>query len=354
MERIQGLMKDYSLDYEEYFNRRLVGCDEESGQWDIFSRDIDSDTSNIYGTWNGHCDRFTAYGNRNSLNTVMTNNHTLYYCSSRVSETTPDLVFNNNNPSLASNSLALWFGCFDATMTTFFATDNLLYQSYGQYRQQFFDVQDDVDFVPWVVWDDDDLSLWRGPVALLTGSVQELYLISQDETQRVYMRRKLVDQWDRDNDGTTWNSLSDNRYTLQILKLRWFDAWSEHSFGTISPWIVDGQIDTWACDASQWFICTWVDLGGAYTDYKLPNSVDDGRVDILTQDISVRDWKVIVSPLRDPKIAFAEDMSQINPTVTLVIETGLYGKNRRGKIPFETLEKYTITVQTTFASKYFY
>lgn len=349
MERIQILMEDYSIDYEEYFNRRLVWCDSASDYGDTFARNISGAIDN------GHCDRFTAYGNRNSLDIVNQNNHIVHACSSISDQSSPDIVFHNNNKPLDSDSLANGFGCFASTINDFATIpDALYYQSYGQYAQHFVDVQDDVDFVPGVVWDDDDISLWHGPQAILSGATQELYLISQDETQRTYIRRKLVDQGDRNRDGTTGNVLADNRYTLQILKLRWFDAGHTHDFDAGESTTVDGQIDTRACDASQWFVCQWASIGSAFADYRLPLDTDDGWADLLTQDVSVRDRHIIISPLRDPDLAFARDTDQINPHLTIVMTLWLVGKNWHGRVPPETLEAYTITIQTSLASKYFY
>jgi hypothetical protein len=71
------------------------------------------------------------------------------------------------------------------------------------------------------VGDDDDKDLGKGPDALLSSTgVQELYLISPDQTSRVYIRRVLVESGDRNRDGLTGNVDTDNLYTLQVLKLR--------------------------------------------------------------------------------------------------------------------------------------
>lgn len=49
MEKLHVLMADYTVDYEEYYNRRIIGCDD----------------SSMRGTGgeNGYCDLFTSYGN---------------------------------------------------------------------------------------------------------------------------------------------------------------------------------------------------------------------------------------------------------------------------------------------------
>jgi len=58
VERLNVLLQDYVIDYEEYFNRQMVGCTTGGGTGTAF-------------TWltngSGYCDRFTAYGNGNAL-----------------------------------------------------------------------------------------------------------------------------------------------------------------------------------------------------------------------------------------------------------------------------------------------
>lgn len=79
IEKINLLLKDYTIDYEEYFNRKNIGCDNYN---DNFSRDI--------GT-NGYCDIFTAYGN----------NSKIYFCSSKTDETNPYVI---KNPDVQNGS----------------------------------------------------------------------------------------------------------------------------------------------------------------------------------------------------------------------------------------------------------
>jgi hypothetical protein len=50
-------------------------------------------------------------------------------------------------------------------------------------------------------------------------NVQELYLISPDKKQRVFLRRALVESGDRNRDQSVSGD-SEHLYTLQILKLR--------------------------------------------------------------------------------------------------------------------------------------
>ncbi len=68
-EKINLLLKDYTIDYEEYFNRKNVGCDsyETNFLWNVGS-----------GIDNGYCDLFTAYGNMNWYQWWSNNTRTLF------------------------------------------------------------------------------------------------------------------------------------------------------------------------------------------------------------------------------------------------------------------------------------
>ena len=79
MEKLNILMKNYTIDYEEYFNRKVVGCNSQG--WNNFKWDI----------WNDwYCKKFTNYGN--VWDNDITNNYRfLYRCSSKVSDN-PNII----------------------------------------------------------------------------------------------------------------------------------------------------------------------------------------------------------------------------------------------------------------------
>lgn len=52
-----------------------------------------------------------------------------------------------------------------------------------------------------IVGDSDDRMLGRGPQAIQDSIVPELYLISPDQTKRIYIRRVLLGSGDRNDDG---------------------------------------------------------------------------------------------------------------------------------------------------------
>ena len=283
LEKLNILLRDFTIDYEEYFNRSMVGCD--TNTWD-FSRDV-------WDNW--YCDLFTNYWNANNILSD-TSSHERYYCSSQKTQTEPQIVFT-------------WY----AMDWTWCAISG--YQSFGQYRQQFRDMKWDTNGA-WVVNDDDDMDMWIWPFAILNYTwVKELYLISQDGTQRVFFRRALVWSWDRD--WTWWISWdTEKRYNLQVLKLRWFDAWNNHDFDVNnSSWVYDGFIDTWACDYSLWFQCNGSWVWWWYSWYYLPSDANDWRANMFPKNITISDRNLIISPTKNPQYIWKEWL-QINPYFT--------------------------------------
>ncbi len=333
LEKLQVMSKDYSIDYEEYWNRKNVWC-----------------ASPQNDTWNmtGHCSMMTYYGNKNGIY-ANPDYHWFYYCSS-----IPTAVVN------ASNELRVEYGStFDECLNNItgsvpsatILSNSGFIQSYGQYAKTFIDVNEDVDYITGAVKDDDDKDLWSGPIAIMwtaTNYPQELYLISNDKTRRLFFRRKLVEQADYNSDGFTWDS--EKLYAIQVLQLRWFDAWDNHDFDTAYPWVYDGVIDTWACDYSLWFICNGASISGAYPDFTLPLSSDDGWQNLLTNDITISQWNIITSPLIDPYLWRSIQSGQVSPFFSIDFTAKLYGKNRNLKIPRNQMDTYSLKLQTTLSS----
>ncbi len=322
-ERVNLLLRDYTIDYEEYFNRSRVGCDTE---WDEFSRNVGI---------NWHCDLFTALWNQNSF--LWDNlRHAYYYCSSLTGYQIGDelVVYNPN----------LFSGCATGT-----------YQAFGQYALQFLDVKENVDYDFSAIGDSDDTDLGVGPDAILDATwVQELYLISQDQQNRVFIRRALIDSWDFNWD---WIISGDNEflYTLQMLKLKAFDAWDQHDFDiNNSIGVYDNVLDTWACDYSQWFICSWQSLWDPYWWYSFPinsSEYDWAWVNLFDDSITVVDWNIEIYPSKDPNLAWMEEAQQIAPYFIISIKTKPYAWVWKNKLRWST-EDYQLTLQTTFTTKF--
>ncbi len=84
IEKINLLLKDYTIDYEEYFNRKNVGCDTYT---EPFTRNIGD---------NGYCDLFTAYGNNSNIDQIPSTTRNIYVCSSTQNEYTPYRVIQSS------------------------------------------------------------------------------------------------------------------------------------------------------------------------------------------------------------------------------------------------------------------
>jgi len=332
IEKLNLMLKDYTIDYEEYFNRKNIGCNNRYSTG--FRRDVSTG-------W--YCSRFTAYGNNNSISPAPSWQHKIYFCSSMTGQDItyrPYKVIKETNVQNGS-----W--CINTGK-----------QSFGQYSRQFRDVKDDTDSISGARNDDDDENVMKGPTAIdnATG-IQELYLISQDGKSRIFMRRKLIASGDWNGDGTTWNFDSEKLYSLQILRLRWFDAGSNHDFDiNNSSGVYDGKIDTRACDYKQGFMCNGTGIGSVYSWYKLASWVDDGWVNLFQKSVTFSYRNLIIFPTKNPQYALAENNVQINPYFTINLTTKLYGQIRRKRLGMkdDEIDTFQIGVQTTFNTKNFY
>lgn len=325
IEKINILLKDYTIDYEEYFNRKNVWCDSYN---DNFIRDVGTD---------GYCNFFTAYGNKSNINQSPSTERKIYFCSSTTSETSPQRVIENTNVQIGS-------GCLSTGR-----------QWFGQYRWQFRDVRNDVDSVIWAGNDDDDENVMKWPSAIENPTdIQELYLISQDGKSRIFIRRALVESGDRNHTGGISGD-SEMLYTLQLLKLRGFDAGNNHDFDVNnSSGVYDGRIDTRACDYSQGFVCQWSWVGSLYEKYKLPQDENDGWVNLFQKNITIADRNLIIYPTKNPAYALVENDVQINPYFTINLTSKLYGAIRQKRLGIANIDNFQINMQTTFNTKNFY
>ncbi len=344
IEKLQVMSRNYTIDYEEYRNRKNVWC-----------------TTINNPAWSGtnSCTIMTHYGNRNILwlNAGASNvKNILYRCSSTndwaLNSLTVQPIVKSQLSADISNCTSVMSGA-SAAITT---AKNLSWfiQSYGQYKSLFMDVKDDVDLVPGAYKDDDDLDRWNGPDAIHNATgVQELYLVSHDGNYRLYIRKKLIEQWDWNKNGTTGDVDSEKLYALQMLQLRWLDAWDNHDFTIASSsGVYDGKIDTWACDYAAWFICAGSNIWGAYTGYRLPATIDDGRVTLTPTDITLSDWNIIISPIKDSYFTWADTSSQLSPYFQIQFTAKLYGKVRSSKIPWTQMNLYSLRLQTVLQSPF--
>lgn len=338
LERINTLVSNFTIDYEEYFNRKVVGCSWD--WWENFS------WGQVGDRW--YCDDFTGYGSKNSIDWYdEDSNWQLYYCSSDFGDSSSEITNNEdewwNYVFEEDNSWRVrgWEWCWREA--------DEWKQSFWQYEKQFMDVWTDVSGAWWIVGDHDDLDVWLWPISVADNeNTQELYLISDTWDERLFIRRKKVDSMD---DTWRFDNLEEdddiaNLYTLQMLRLRWFDAGEEHDFDSDGTY--DWQINTWACDYWQGFECNWSAVGDPYNNYKLPEDEDDGWVNIFWDEITVTDWNLEIYPTKDPNLSWNDDDTQINPYVKINLQTKLYAWAWAERINPSILQDYQLNLQTTF------
>lgn len=341
VERLNLILQNYTIDYEEYFNRTMMWCGNTNERSDTFT------WSGAMG-WSWYCTVFTAYGNGSVRSVSWDIRHDLYGCSSTQGQTLNENDWGRIVGKL--NAVGSW--CYESVSTIAFR------QWYGQYAQQFIDVKSDVDDKPGSFGDDDDEHLGKWPIAIQdTANIQELYLISKDKKTRIIIRRSLVATEDINGDWL-FTLPQEKHYTLQMLQLRAFDAWSLHNFDDPnSIWIYDWTIDTRACDASAWYNCNGQALANVwnmYAEYKLPRDADDWWVTLLTNDMTVSAWSLGITPPKDPQLAWWETAYQSNPYVKLYVWTNIYGNAWAQKIGYDNLQQIEFDIQTSFNIKTHY
>lgn len=341
-ERLNILMEDYTIDYEEYYNRQMVGCVWDSKRWGNFERNVEEGDA----AWN--CTGFTAYGNSYTNGSELENGYNIYYCS-----TTEGNKRGKHKSETECGRYWRW-------------------QSYWQYAALFTDAHDYTS-------DEDDEELWcllknwnkishkcegnNIDAIADANKIQELYLISHDWKRRLYFRRKNVEA----------DPTKEPHYKIQILRLRWFDAWEKHNFSDTSSsnkWLYDWVLDTRACDYSMWFEpipehknnsnCSHPNSEGnsvcwAYSDYYLPQDADDCWVDFTQWSTNVSDWQISISPIGDADLYWADQSRQINAYMRIMTVNSIYGPALFSEwtVP-ESIKEFKVPLQTTINMKDFY
>ncbi len=284
LDQISDLSLEYTLDYQEYFNRGVAWC---VSDWDPLRSN----------TWS--CTIFTSYWNSWSL----------YYCSTW-------------------NWVQSWYNYYQITQT--WCIQPWL-QKFGQYTYQF----RNITYSSLNNWN--DVFLWTWPIAVHYNTwVQELYLINNDWDHRIFLRRHFITWVDLNWDGLfTWKN--ESLYTIQILKLKWFDAWGSHNFDYPDQFTYDWFIDTRACDYDNWFICfgssiwSWI-----YSWYNLPSDSDDGRVNLTDSKITISDRNIEVRPAKDSYLAVNETEHLLDPYIKINLTANIYGEYSPEEITLQT------------------
>lgn len=274
----QEIKSGWTLDYEEYFNRKI------SWLW-VSSWHYSTDTW-YWNFWQNWIVWTSTYGNW------------FYYCRS----------------TLAS----MWTNwCYNTLYNTTTASLWTSRQRFWEYAFQFLDYNSNHDADVWdedlnwnLRWDDDDENLWEWPDAFAASTnIKELYLISWDKKSRVYFR------WDWSVDpkkpstapctvATFWTGCLG---TVEFLKLDWKDWWVNHNKSW--TWAFDWIIDTWVVDPDL----TW---GAEVIAWSNSNNY---RQPMFPDTLSVKDFKVYAYPNADRNNAWKDNSADknINPYVKI-------------------------------------
>lgn len=307
----------WSLDYEEYFNRKVIWTWNLNGHYSV--------SSWFWNFWQGWTVTTTTYWNW------------FYYCRS-----TTTIMWNN------------W--CYNNAFNTNWASLWNSQQRFWQYAFQFIDYNSNRDSdlgdenLDWNIrWDDDDENLWEWPNVFTSWSdVKELYLISWDKKKRTYFRWN----WKQDPKKPTGipNCLNTSYsdwciWNIQMLKLVWKDRWIDHNWWL---WFNDWIIDTWILDPDIYGTSTlrWSAIIAWSID------MNNYWLDIFPDSISVKDFKVYPYPNIDRNYSWksTDDSININPYVRLKI-TLIPSWKKRASMKWTTPE---INISTTInLSDYF-
>jgi len=273
-----------TLDYEEYFNRRIVNMSAGTNVWSWHF---------IKPTWFWNFGVWWTVGNSTYWA------QEFYYCTSDwlwFSLTWWCVTLNSRFGWLISNPLNVNYSGIP--------------QRYGQYKYQFIDFRGDQNTNGDIRGDQDDEHMGSGPIAF-TGwqNVTELYLISGDGKKRTFFRWNVKQDpnapWitcngaDPTGSGCLWN--------IEMLRLTGEDMWFNHDGASL--WAYDGIVDTWRVERA---FAGWVDVvAGSDTSNYWQEFFSDG--------ISVKDFKVFAYPNIDTKNAWkvTAESQNVNPYVRI-------------------------------------
>lgn len=323
IEKFFYLIKSWwDIDYEEYWNRKLMGTQTSSWYYSKF-------------TWFGN---FWSWWDLNSNSNFWT---WFYYCRS-------------NDGGIISSTWCV------GNYNNFWASFSWILQRYWEYTFQFVDYNSNADdeqsrctslWKPWgwewdqdcdwkIVWDDDDENLWTWPEAFSGNEVKELYLTkswknpTRNFFRMIYRKDPTAPNWIIcDPNGT--HTFSWCIWNVQMLKLDWMDLGLSHD------WVYDWKIDTWCCDKD--YKCSWI-----LANCTIPreNDMKDNwtRVDIFPDYFNVKDIKFFVYPNKNFKLAWKEDSDNlaINSYVRIKIVVGYSWKQLK-----RMWKDYQITLYTT-------
>ncbi len=281
----QEIKKWWTIDYEEYFNRKVVWTTTSSWYYNL--------PTWFWNYWKAS----TWYWNW------------FYYCRSLSTWKMLDPTWLINNWCYKSNA---WIDNSSIANPWPIGATTGDKQRYWQYYFQFVDYNVDADTDWWdqdwnldIRWDLDDEHLWIWPKAF-SWSMLELYLIWDNWKSRTYFRRKVIADSNSpiQNCTSSWTETG-CLGTLQILKLSWKDWGMDHNWWN---WAYDWKIDTWIVDPTIYWtsnimwtaIIAWsVDMNSYWQDmFPSALNVTDFKVDLFPDVYKVYWWKEM-SSLKD-------------------------------------------------------
>lgn len=297
----EEIKKWWTIDYEEYFNRKIIwNSSFTGGHFDVDSW--------FWNFWSGWITWTITYGE-----------HDLYCISwtGAWEEMTNTwcIIWNNINKS------KFWW-VIPLAINRDYSWDHLVF---GVYANQFVDYNSNANDDMWdedwdgdIRWDEDDKYLWDGPIAFSWWTnLRELYLISWDWKKRTFFRWSISQDpeapswytcnatWALSWTGCIWN--------IEILKLRWFDIWTNHNYNILWSWQSDWLIDTWMIDESYDASFSWFDISSDTLWYTVAwSNLWYYWQSLFPSDISVNKFEVYLYPNKNIDYAWKDFSAETN------------------------------------------
>lgn len=289
-EQLFTWIKDWgTLDYEEYWNRKAVG--------------------NAISSWHYTFPTGVGnYGKNGNLGSV-TFGTGIYLCRSNSGS--------NMGTGWCLQSSNNWWSSYLPGIQADFSG---AYQRYGEYFTQFTDYNGNANIDLWdqdadasgsIVGDDDDRII-ADIIPVLTGSVQELYLINKSTRTRVYFRWNIEQDLNNPTIICNYNMPTNSGCigNIQVLKLKGLDLWLSHSGNISSSTLYDGITDTWVCAEDgqcngPTVLSTRNIATGSWSEW----------INMFPSSINVKNISFQIYPVKDPWLSWAApDCLPSNPT----------------------------------------
>lgn len=290
------IKKWWTLDYEEYFNRRIIWNSTYSS-WHYL---VASWFWNFWRNW-------TVFTTSTPFTTYW---EWFYHCRS---------------DNWSQMTWTWCFTTFNSWSINYLASNS--HQRYGEYSFQFRDYNsnyDDDGWNPWdenwdwnIIWDDDDEYLWVWPEAFTIWSeLKELYLISWNKKNRILFRWSVI----KDPDAPSWCSFDASNnitwsgclWNIEYLKLEWEDRWMDHNLSIVDSTQWDWVVDTWVINKDF----TWWASIVAWT-------TNTPWVPLFPSSINVSEFKIYAYPNKDIWYDWKNDTAWSNIAPYLILKLKL-------------------------------